>query len=64
MMKIELTKEEIKLVGNALNLAYNSLLKVISDNRKVLNDISVDNILNEAHKYDDVLRKIDSQIKP
>jgi hypothetical protein len=63
-MKIELTKEEIKLVGNALNLAYNSLLKVISDNRKVLNDISVDNILNEAHKYDDVLRKIDSQIKP
>ena len=63
-MKFELTKDEIKLIGNALNLAYNSLLKVISDNRKVLNDISVDNILNEAHKYDDVLRKIDSQIKP
>lgn len=63
-MKIELTKEEIRLVGNALNLAYNNLLSVISNNRKVLNDILFDNILNEAHKYDDVLRKIDSQIKP
>ena len=63
-MKFELTKDEIKLIGNALNLAYNSLLKVISDNRKLLNDNSVDDILNEAHKYDDVLRKIDSQIKP
>lgn len=63
-MKIELTKEEIKLIGNALNLAYNSLLKVISNNRKLLNDNSVNDILNEDHKYDDVLRKIDSQIKP
>lgn len=54
MKTIQVTDEQIKVIEQALDFAYNSSLKVIETNRQILSDKIIENIIQEANKFIDV----------
>lgn len=54
MKTIQVTDEQIQTIKQALDFAYNSNLKAIETNRQILNENTIENIIQEANKFIDV----------
>ena len=61
MEEIKLTPEEKNLVVAALQSVYLKHLKIVEENRDLLDQKSVDAILANGYNYDDLLKKLKSK---
>jgi len=60
MRTLKLKHEEIELIKNALQYVYDKKLDVVKNNRKILTDSNVKNIIDSANGYYDIVEKIDN----
>lgn len=54
MRIIKLTHEEIELIKLAAQFVYDSQMKIVNDNRKVLSKEAADKMIEQADKFFDI----------
>ena len=60
---IRLTREEIKLITNALQYVYDKKLDIVKMNRKILGEEESMTIIDTANKYYDLQEQINTNKK-
>ena len=63
MRTLQLSHRDIELIEKSLNHVYNSQIKLISDNRKLMEEEQVKLFLDLSNEYDDLRIAISDGMK-
>lgn len=60
MRTLKLTHEQIELITNSLTQSYNSQIRIVSENSKILSESVRQEIINSANQFDVLLSEINN----